>query len=798
MRTAGHTGDAAAESLRMPLQLAARIRLDDAVTTAPAVVGDSVYVVDQMGSAYRIDWRRAKILWRAAPDGDHAKGSNTSSPCVVRGRVIYGTTAGRLHILQAETGKTVRTLDLGWPITGSPTFANDSIYVQTLGAVLHCLDLDGKERWTWDHYRRYTKPLPDRFKRYHPGSYGSPHFGGGEVAVSGRRVVTSFGWDQVCLEDKGGEAALAWCNRAALGKDDGIPMAASISGGYVYTAWPGVDGAGTLLRLALKDGTFERKRDQLGRDQWAIFGTPAVRNDTVYFGRHIRGVVAHAFGKGRKWESFRWTDRPGFTPTIASPALSRGHCLYTTLTGELVAVPLEAKGSGLDRLKPGPFRYRTPSGKPIGSSPAVSRGHVFFGSDDGCLYILGPEGKEDPPGERIEVHSRRTKAKPATGKKYAWPSPYGDPGNANFVPDPALKPPFRLRWAARSFGVFVQPPSAAGGDLVFVTLEGTVGCLEQATGRLRWRRRLLPADQLASSGVLCEGGRLYVARPARRSAGTFYCLDQETGNTVWTAELGEARWYARGAPLFADGVVAFGTRRGKEGTPTVDAWDAATGKPLWRATLHGKQWEPHGCVLDGVFYVSGAARLKGNVEGETAALDPKTGRILWRNRDVHCGYRGTPTGRDGRLYIIGWDQPVACLDASDGSVVWKTDRKQYWGHIPALGKDIYSGRGYSGRAEAFLLADGSRKTVDGKSIRLGGPDHACGPVVLTSGGLSLAVTVSGLYVRDVDTGEILWNSRGFAPRTCSSPAVANGRIFTNPQVNGMLYCFEPVLINQRR
>jgi hypothetical protein len=32
---------------------------------------------------------------------------------------------------------------------------------------------------------------------------------------------------------------------------------------------------------------------------------------------------------------------------------------------------------------------------------------------------------------------------------------------------------------------------------------------------------------------------------------------------------------------------------------------------------------------------------------------------------------------------------------------------------------------------------------------------------------------------------------GFAPRNCGNPAVANGRLFINPQDNGMVYCFEP-------
>ncbi|HLF94491.1 MAG TPA: PQQ-binding-like beta-propeller repeat protein, partial [Planctomycetota bacterium] len=356
MRVPEHTGDAAEESLKLPLGLVAQVKLDDAVLSSPAVVGDRAYVVDQMGTAYALDWRAGRIVWKAAPDGERAMGSNTSSPCVAGGCVAYGTTAGSFHILDAATGKAIKSLALGWPIPGSPTHANGSIYVQTLGAVVHCFDLDGNERWRWDHYKRFVEPKPERFKGYHPGGYDGPHYGGGEVAVSGKRLVTSFGWDHVSIEDKGIEAALVWCNRAALGKDDGIPMQSSIAGGSVYTGWPGVDAAGTMLRVSLADGSFDPKVDQLGRDRWAVFGTPAARGNTVYFGRHIRGVTAYEFGKGTLWETFRWTEPDAYTPTVGSPALSKDHAVFTTMKGELLAVPLVASGRG----QPAAFRFQVP------------------------------------------------------------------------------------------------------------------------------------------------------------------------------------------------------------------------------------------------------------------------------------------------------------------------------------------------------------------------------------------------------------------------------------------------------
>src|SRR5512141_3052591 len=105
MRDSAHTGDAADEVLQLPLGLVAQVKLDDAVMTSPAVVGGLAYVVDQMGTAYCIDPKAGKVVWKTSPDGDLAMGSNTSSPCVAKGHVYFGTTAGRFHVLDAKDGR---------------------------------------------------------------------------------------------------------------------------------------------------------------------------------------------------------------------------------------------------------------------------------------------------------------------------------------------------------------------------------------------------------------------------------------------------------------------------------------------------------------------------------------------------------------------------------------------------------------------------------------------------------------------------------------------------------------------
>lgn len=121
MGNAAHNGDGADAALVPPLGLLAQVKLDDAVVASPAVAGGRVYVVDQMGTAYAVDPAAGKVLWKSAPDGAAAMGSNTASPCVANGRMFFATAAGRLHVLDANDGKALARVDLGAPVVSAVT-----------------------------------------------------------------------------------------------------------------------------------------------------------------------------------------------------------------------------------------------------------------------------------------------------------------------------------------------------------------------------------------------------------------------------------------------------------------------------------------------------------------------------------------------------------------------------------------------------------------------------------------------------------------------------------------------------
>ncbi|MHC4557019.1 MAG: outer membrane protein assembly factor BamB family protein [Planctomycetota bacterium] len=551
MHNSEHTGDAGDERLEMPLHLVAQIKLDDAVLTSAAVVGGRAYVVDQMGAAYCVDPDAGRIVWKSVPERDNAFGSNTSSPCVAKGRFYYGTTAGNLHILDTGTGKLIRSIALNWPIVNAITLANDSIYFQTLDAVVHCLDLDGNTRWRWDYYKN-EKPAE------------TPHYGGATVTVAGKKVVTVIGWDIVCLDDLTTEAKLIWWRRPF---GPLIPLGTAVSGNYVYSAFPGKDGKGAVMRHSLKDGAFDRVVDMI-TDQWSVLGTPAVRGTTAYFSRQAHGVIAHQFGlargKGHQWSSFG-PEPESLTPSVASPVLSEGHCLFTTLSGELVAVDLAARGRGLHALGIKPFRFKTPHGKVTTSSPAIAGGRVYFGCDDGYLYVLGSGEAIEPVKERLTLHKPRSRVSPAGERAYGWPSTFGGPRNASFVDDPGFKPPFKLRWAVHSHGIFKQTMCATLQDVIYVSLAGLVVSREQRTGRIRWRRKLVEQGY-CRAGLLCAEGKIYIPRTFNMrypkvwgQKDALFCLDGDTGEILWESSIGIGD-HLRASPVLVDGVVAFGSR----------------------------------------------------------------------------------------------------------------------------------------------------------------------------------------------------------------------------------------------
>jgi len=241
---------------------------------------------------------------------------------------------------------------------------------------------------------------------------------------------------------------------------------------------------------------------------------------------------------------------------------------------------------------------------------------------------------------------------------------------------------------------------------------------------------------------------------------TLYCLDGETGELLWRQpiDIGDR---LRASPVFADGVVAFGSFyrptdlqstgiSAEAARQAVEAWDAASGRRVWRVVLRSTGQclnGPAGCVGDGVMYFAGGGESPG-ATGETMAIEPKTGTILWRTGDAFASQTGTPSFQDGKVYLPGtYKLPLACLSAADGKILWQQDesRRRWFVDTVSLGPDYFSvNNKYHGGALRWNLADGTLAGSPDHRIQLWGPAHGCGSVVLTSQGTALSATINGL------------------------------------------------------
>ncbi len=130
----------------------------------------------------------------------------------------------------------------------------------------------------------------------------------------------------------------------------------------------------------------------------------------------------------------------------------------------------------------------------------------------------------------------------------------------------------------------------------------------------------------------------------------------------------------------------------------------ADGLPVrWRATVRGGYSGP--AVADGRVYITDYVRQEGELSNDPRSrtglagservlcLDATTGLMLWQY-EYECPYsisyasgpRCTPTVDDGRVYVVGAEGNLLCLNTADGNLLWeKNFKRDYEAQTPLWG-----------------------------------------------------------------------------------------------------------------
>ncbi|MBW8040903.1 MAG: PQQ-binding-like beta-propeller repeat protein [Planctomycetes bacterium] len=705
-----HSGNLPGRRITTPLDLLAAVPLTDAVFTSPVVRGDRIYVVDGSGVATCIDGRTFRPVWRYKTRGGKANCNNVSSPVIMGDYVHFGTMAGSYYVLDAAKGSLVKEIRCGDPIFSTPVAGTQHVYFATLGSRIYCLEPDGTLCWTWDFAKEILGFEGDRWggedwlNQRGRATWQSQFCCSRNLALHGNILVVPAGGMVIWLEDLGDKAALRGKH---LGGPRESPSTLALSideSGRVYRQWTRRDNGGRVDILRLGDEKVETdyvrgtETSYKGANLMS-FSSVSIRRNDVYRTRPQEG-----FGlcRHRRGQSTRYL---GGYPSIAPPILLHDSAVYGGLDGGLYIVPLSGNGEA--------WSFKTPFGKAISAPAAVCDGRVYFGCEDGYLYVLGSKRKSSagPKANDLELWKIRS---PLSGKltepKYNWFTSFGNFSNTN-QNDQGVKPPFKMNWIRRYEGTVKHFSVCGGGRMYTHTAEGQIFAVEQETGRLLWRR-YFPGVHVSFTSPLYHEGRLYLPQAGLKSC-FLRCFDAATGELLWEAPFtGSPSWNRQQPPIIHNDLVIYLFSTGrytpekwlfehqstfsfpKDHKPLVRAWDRKTGKEVWTRDFsnYGSGGDDAGlCLMDGRLYYScyfGSNEPK----GLTAAMNPATGELFWTTTQyaVHAGC--TISGKDGRLYMGGYNpvegkiNRIWCLDARDGSLVWKSDPVLGAIHVITIGQ----------------------------------------------------------------------------------------------------------------
>jgi outer membrane protein assembly factor BamB len=799
-----HSGNVPDRVVARELGLVGTVPLTDAVFTAPVVANGRVYVVDGAGVAFGIEAATLKIAWRRETHGGQTNTGNVSSPAIAGKYLHFGTMGGSYYVLNLSDGEVAREIRCGEPIFSAPVVGNERVYFVTLGSQVYALEPDGAICWKWDYVKDHLYFNGDRFD----GSDWLKHKGARvsttdqfccawNAALFDRTLVVPAGGAVIWLEDTGKQAAVR-----AVHVPRTPTLGLSIdTQGAVYRQWHRLDNGGRVDILRPVDG--EVQTDHVPGTQTSTrggllsFSSVSLRGQDVY-----RCRPEEDFALCRHRPDREAPESLGGYPSITSPILVGDHAVFGGLDGKLHVVPLSVKGKARS--------FQTAFGKAVSAPVAVCDGRIYFGCDDGYLYVLGPGGKASLPTKDLELWKIRSPlTSRQSGSEYDWFTSFGDWGNSN-VSKPAAKPPFKIKWIRRYKGTTKHFSTCGDGRMYTHTAEGQIFAVEQETGRLLWRR-YFPGVHICYTSPLYYQGRLLVPQ-AGLGRCHLRCLDAATGRLLWEAPFtGSPSWNRQVPPVvhgnlaiyaFSTGrysadrwLVGHGEIRGfpEDQKPLVRAYDICTGEEAWTTDFskYGRGGDDAGfCLMDGKLYYScffGYLRegIRGapKATGVTAALDPATGRILWSTTEhaVHSGC--TISGKDGRLYLGGYSRVDAktnrvwCLDAKDGSLVWQSDPVERAIHVITVGeKYLFTHAQYK---NGYLIDKES-----GKIFRILTKGYKCTRFTL-SGPYLLGANMDIHDLSEVSQIELVSTGPAVDPSQCVGSIISNGRLFYTSHGSGL-------------
>jgi outer membrane protein assembly factor BamB len=284
-------------------------------------------------------------------------------------------------------------------------------------------------------------------------------------------------------------------------------------------------------------------------------------------------------------------------------------------------------------------------------------------------------------------------------------------------------------------------PTVADGKVVTLGVQGTLSCLEAATGKKLWRKDdfkgSFPRFFTSSSPIVVDG--LCIAQLGSSSSGAIVAYDLASGEEKW-------KWSGDGTAYASPVLLTLGNARivVAETEQNIVAIAAADGKLLWKtpfaAPRQGRNYNAATPMVEGqtVIY-SGSGRGTKAVKIEKQG-DEFTARELWSNTEVAVQF-STPVLKKGLLFGITGGDKLFCVSAETGKTAWTTaiSAKGGYGTVVDAGPVLFA---LTPGAELIVFESSDKEFTQIAKYKLAGSSNTYAYPIVAG---------SRLYVKDHDS-----------------------------------------------
>ncbi|KAF5413591.1 MAG: Outer membrane protein assembly factor BamB [Candidatus Methanophagaceae archaeon] len=243
---------------------------------------------------------------------------------------------------------------------------------------------------------------------------------------------------------------------------------------------------------------------------------------------------------------------------------------------------------------------------------------------------------------------------------------------------------------------------------IFVTSGGSTSGggyayrIDADTGEIEWEFRFPGGYGSVNGGPAVTSRAVYVGDWNGKN---YYSIDVATGNkTYWVFEV---NGHSQSVPAIGYGNAYFGDAYNGSRAYCVDAW---SGKEKWnRSVADGKNVCGTVTIADNIAYFT---TYDFNGPGIFYALDAYNGSIVWESvterTDSTPAYKPPSKSVRAYVYVAGGysTKEVCCLDAKNGSIVWRVPGLGSWTNSPIVTKDGKVLVGKVAGGEALLMIPG--------------------------------------------------------------------------------------------